>query len=272
MFRQHRAQDRLSTPVVGEANLNRASPSIIAEVGLARSQAFATHCWDIPARRRSDATLIVYSQAFSSMRASPRLGCAMGVPRDLALNAPLTRVHPAPPSIEGGSVPGHQSSTSGASVTNASCQYPLCGRLAVLDMGGVRGPRRDAAAPLTHSGDCAAYRTFQNRRYNMAVGARHCLRRWDASEWRRVTPVGLLHEMPALCALPVCVTMLCDTYCTMGCHVITAVLGVVLLTRLPVPAECRPSPLPSSDPWAIVSVIVRRVRRLYVPSLVYSHY
>jgi hypothetical protein len=155
------------------------------------------------------------------MRPSLCLGCAVGVPRYPTLDAPVTHGHtPTPPSIGCGSVPGHQSTTSGASVTNTSCQYPVCGPLAVLDIGAViagrpsdRGPRSDAsaAAPLTHSGHCAALRcrTLQIHRHSL-VGARHC---GDARKWHCVMPVALLHEDAS---------MLCSGY----------VAALMLVTRL----------------------------------------
>jgi hypothetical protein len=120
------------------------------------------------------------------MRASPRLGCAMDVPRDPALgDAPVTHGRTAPSaSIEGGSVPGHQSTTSGGNVTSTpSCLYlrrALCGPLAVLDIGAVvdgrssdGGPRRAVTtATLKHNGCCAARCTFRIHRYGVAVEIR----------------------------------------------------------------------------------------------------
>jgi hypothetical protein len=130
-------------------------------------------------RYRGDATLIVHSQAFSSMRASrsPHHGCAMGVPRNPAVDAPVTHGHPAPPSIEGGSVPRHQSTSGGSSLTNASCQHPLSGQLALLDIAVIAGRPSDdgprcnvTTAALTHSGHCAAFRTPRIHRYSVPRG------------------------------------------------------------------------------------------------------
>jgi hypothetical protein len=130
------------------------------------------------------------------MRASSHLGCAIGVPCFTALDATCRQWHgrTAPPSIECGSVPGHRASTSGAIVTNASCQYPLCGPLAVLavlDMpvGSViggrptrsdGGPRRtsDAATAcesLTRNGYfAAAYRALHIHRCSLAWRSALC--------------------------------------------------------------------------------------------------
>jgi hypothetical protein len=92
----------------------------------------------------------------------------MGVPRYPALDAPATH--------------GRKSTTSGANVTSTpSCQYPVCGPLAVLDIGAViagrpsdRGPRRDiTTAPLTHSDHCAVCHALRIHRYGVAVSARH---------------------------------------------------------------------------------------------------
>jgi hypothetical protein len=135
---------------------------------------------DTTARHRI-CPLIVHSQTFSSMRASPHHGCVMGVPRDPALDASVAHGRTAPPLIKCGSEPGHRSSTSGSRVTNTSCQHPLRGQLVVLDIGAVttgrpsdRGPRRAVTtATLTHSGHCAACRTFRIHRYGVAVSARH---------------------------------------------------------------------------------------------------
>jgi hypothetical protein len=104
----------------------------------------------------------------------------MGVPRDPALDASATHGRTAPPLIKCGSVPG-RSSTSGSSVTNTSCQYPLRGQLAVPDIRAVttgrptdRGPRRAVTtATLIHSGHCAAFCAFRIHRYGVAVSARH---------------------------------------------------------------------------------------------------
>ena len=173
---QHRAHDRLRAAVPAWA-ANRASPftSIIAAVRLASQRCV------ILLRATVSATLIVHSQTFSSIRASPHHGCAMGVPRYPALDASVLYGRTAPPLIKCGSVPGHRSSTSGSSVTNTSCQYPLRGQLAVLDIGAVttgrpsdRGPRRAVTtATLTHSGHCAAFCAFRIHRYGVAVSARH---------------------------------------------------------------------------------------------------
>jgi hypothetical protein len=173
---QHRAHDGLRAAVPAWA-ANRANPftSIIA-VRLARSQR-----WLILLRTTVAATLIVYSQTFSSIRASPYHGCAMGVPRDPALGASVTHGRTAPPLIKCGSEPGHRSSTSGSSVTNTSYQYPLRGQLAVLDIKAVttgwpsdRGPRRAVTtATLTHSGHRSAFCAFRIHRYGVVVSARH---------------------------------------------------------------------------------------------------
>ncbi len=168
---QHRTHGRPSTAVTA----NRTNPftSIIA-VGLARShRCRVATAVNITACYRSHPTLIVHSQAFSSMRALLRLGCAMGVPRGDPHGCT------APPSIEGRSVAGYQSTTSGASVASTPrCQYPLCGQLAV---GSVvagrtsdRGPRRAVTtATLTLSGHCAACCAFRTHNYGGAVGEWH---------------------------------------------------------------------------------------------------
>jgi hypothetical protein len=135
-------------------------------------------------------TLIVHSQALSSTRASPRLGYAipMGVPGDPTLDASATQCRTAPPLTQCDSVPGHRSSTSGSSATNMSCQYPVCGQLAVLGIGAGQplasdGGRRRAVttATLTRSGHCAACCTFRIHRYGVIVSALHF---GDAREWR----------------------------------------------------------------------------------------
>jgi hypothetical protein len=176
MVHQHRAHDGLRVAVLAWAD-TRANPvTSITEVRLARSQ----RCVIFP-RATVSATLIVHSQTFSSMRASPHHGCAMGVPRDPSLDVFGTHGRTAPPLIKFGSEPGHQSSTSGSSVANTSCQYPLRGQLVVLDMGAVttgrpsdRGPRRAVTtATVTHSGHCAAFCAFRIHRYGVAVSARH---------------------------------------------------------------------------------------------------
>ncbi len=161
-------------------------------------------CCDATVCYHSDSTLIVHSQALSSMRASPRLGCAIYVPRDPALNASVTHGRTAPlASIECCSIPGHQSTASDINVTSTpTCLYPVSGPLAVLDIGAVvpgrrsdRGPRRDATtATLPHSGI---------HRYGVVVGARPC---GDASEWRCVMLVGLrrLARVCERCVLWVC--------------------------------------------------------------------
>jgi hypothetical protein len=176
MVHQHRAHDGLRAAVPAWA-ANRANPftSIIA-VRLARSQRCVMFL-----RATVPATLIVHSQTFSSIRASPHHGCAMGVPRDPALDAPVTHGRTAPPLIKCSSEPGHRSSTRGSSVTNTSCQHPLRGQLVVLDIGAVttgrprdRGPRRAVTtATLTHSGHCAAFCAFRIHRYGVAGSARH---------------------------------------------------------------------------------------------------
>jgi hypothetical protein len=125
--------------------------------------------------------LIVHSQTFSSMRASPHHGCAVGVPRYPALDASVNHGRTAPPLIKCSSVPGHRSSTSGSSVTNTSCQHPLRGQLVMLHIGAVttgrpsdRGPRRAVTtATPTHSGHCAAFCAFRIHRYGVVVSARH---------------------------------------------------------------------------------------------------
>ncbi len=177
---QHRAHDRLHDRLraaVPAWAANRANPlpSSIT-VRLARSQ-----CCDITARHRGYATLIVHSQTFSPMQASPHYGCAMGVPRDPAFDASVAHGRTAPPLIKCSSEPGRRSSTSGSSVTNTRYQYPLRGHLAVLDIGAVttgrpsdRGPRRAVTtATLTHSGHCAAFCAFRIQRYGMVVSARY---------------------------------------------------------------------------------------------------
>jgi hypothetical protein len=176
MVHQHRAHDGLRAAAPAWA-ANRANPftSIIA-VRLARSQRCV-----ILLRATVAATLTMHSQILSSMRASPHHGCAMGVPCDPALDASATHGRTAPPLIKCGSVPGHRSSTSGSSVTNTSCQYPLRGQLAVLDIGAVTtgrpsdgGARRAVTtATLIHSGHCAAFCAFRIHRYGVAVSARH---------------------------------------------------------------------------------------------------
>ncbi len=172
---QHRAYDgRAAVPGLAA---NRANPFMSC------SQPARRDCCDITARSRSHTTLIVYSQTFSSMRASPHHGCAVGVPRDRdpALDASVVYGRTAPPLTKGGSVPGRRSSTSGSSVTNTSCQHPLRGQLAVLDIGAVTtgrpsdcGARRAATtATLTHSGHCAAFCALRIHRYGVVVSARH---------------------------------------------------------------------------------------------------
>ncbi len=153
-----------------------------------------THYCDITAPYRGDAALFVYrySQAFSSMRASLRLGCAIGVPRDPALDAPVAHGRTAPPLIECGGVSGHRSAASSASVTNMSCQYPVCAPLAVLNIAAVIrgrpsdcGPRRDAAtATVTHSGYYAACCALQIHRLAWRSAHGTVRLRGDASEWR----------------------------------------------------------------------------------------
>ncbi len=142
----------------------------------------------------------MHPQTLSSMRPSPRPhhGCAMGVQRDPALNAYYGQTAPLAPLIMCGSVPGHRSRTSGsrASVTNSSCQYPLCaGQLALLDIGAVvrvagrpsdGDSRREVmTTTLTRRGHCAACRTHRVHRYGVAVSV-HV---GDASEWRCVMPL-----------------------------------------------------------------------------------
>jgi hypothetical protein len=176
MVHKTRAHGGLRAAVPGWA-ANRANPftSIIA-VCLARSQRCV-----ILLRATVAATLIVHSQTFSSMRASLHHGCAMGVPRDPALDASVVYGRTAPPLFKGGSVPGHRSSTSDSSAINTSCQCPLRGQLVVLDIGAVttgrpsdRGPRRAVTtATLTHSGHCAAFCAFRIHRYGVAGSARH---------------------------------------------------------------------------------------------------
>jgi hypothetical protein len=170
MAHQHCAHDRLGAAVPAWA-ANRANPfSSIIAVRLAGSQRYV-----ILLRATVGATLIVRSQTFSSMRASPHHGCAMGEPRDPALDASVAQGRTVPPLIKCSSVPGHRSSTSGSSVTNTSCQYPLRSQLAVLDIGAVttgrpsdRGPRRAATtATLTHSGHYAPFCAFRIHRYGV---------------------------------------------------------------------------------------------------------
>jgi hypothetical protein len=171
---QHRAHDGRAAPGLA-ANRTNPFASIIA-VRLARSQRCV-----ILLRATVSATLTMRSQTFSSMRASSHYGCAMGVPRDPALDASVTHGRTAPPLIKCSSEPGHQSSTSGSSVTDTSCQYPLRGQLVVLDIGAVttgrpsdRGPRRAVpTATRTHSGHCAAFCAFRIHRYGEVVSARH---------------------------------------------------------------------------------------------------
>ncbi len=154
----------------------RATPVLLLGVRLARSHRCVTLL-----RATVSATLTMHSQTFSSMRASPHHGCAMGVPCDPALNASVPHGRTAPPMIKCSRVPGHRSSTSGSSVTNTSCQYALRGQLIVLDIGAVatgrlrdRGPRRAVTtATLTHSGHCSAFCTFRIHRYGVAASARH---------------------------------------------------------------------------------------------------
>ncbi len=186
MAHKHRTYDRLRAAVPGWA-ANRASlfTSIIAVRLARRSQRCRVATAVILLHTTVTATLIVHSQTFSSMRASPRFGCAMGVPRDPALDASVAHGRTAPPLIECGSEPGHRSSTSGSSVANTSCHYPLCRPLALLDVGAGtagrpndRGPRRDATtATQTHSGHCAVCRALRihTGRYGVAVGE---------SQWR----------------------------------------------------------------------------------------
>jgi hypothetical protein len=108
----------------------------------------------------------------------------MGVPRDPALDAFVTHGRTAPPLIKCNSEPGHRSTTSGSSVTNTSCQYPLRGLrgpLVVLDIGAKttgrpshRGPRRPVTTTtLAHRGHSAAFCAFRIHRYGVAVSARH---------------------------------------------------------------------------------------------------
>jgi hypothetical protein len=173
---QHCTDDRLRAAVPAwAANRAHTFSSVIA-VRLACSQ----RCVML-LRTTVAATLIVHSQTFSSRRASPHHGCAMGVPHDPALDASVAQGRTVPPLIKCSSVPGHRSSTSGSSVTNTSCQYPLCGQLVVLDIGAVttgrpsdRGPRRAVTtATLIHSGHCAAFCAFPTHRYDAVVSARH---------------------------------------------------------------------------------------------------
>jgi hypothetical protein len=193
---------------------------------LSRRGCCATACY------HSDPTLIVHSQALSSMRASPHLGCAIRAPRDRAApHASVAHVHPTPPSIEcrHSMSGGRQSTTSGSSVSNTSCQYPSCGSLAVFDIGTVitgrpsdGGPRRDVttATTLTHSGHGAACCALRIHRYSVAVSARHF---GDASEWRCVMLVGLRPDDVRV-ACSECVALLCDTHCTTGRRLMAAVL------------------------------------------------
>ncbi len=134
-------------------------------------------------RATVSATLTMHSQIFSSMQASLHHGCAMGVPRDPALDASATHDRTAPPLIKCGSVPGHRSSTSSSSVTNTNCQYHLRGQVVALDIGAVTtgrpsdgGPRRavTTATPTRRdSGHCAAFCAFRIHRYGVAGSARH---------------------------------------------------------------------------------------------------
>jgi hypothetical protein len=126
----------------------------------------------------------------------------MGVPARYLADAPVTHRRTAPPSREGGSVPGHQSTTSGANATSMpSCLHPVCGPLAVLDIGAViawrpsdGGPRRAVTtATLTHSVQLerAACGTFRRiHRYVLTVSARHFI---DASCVMRL--VGALRAL-----------------------------------------------------------------------------
>jgi hypothetical protein len=145
----------------------------------------------------------------------------MGVPARYPADAPVTHRRTALPSTEGGSVPGHQSTTSGANATSTpSCLHPVCGPLAVLDIGAFiawrpsdGGPRRTVTtATLTHSVhlECAACGTFRIHRYVLTVSARYFI---DASCVMRL--VGLQREYVSV-ACSGCVAMLCDTHCTTG--------------------------------------------------------
>jgi hypothetical protein len=183
------------------------------------------------------------------MRASPRAGCAAGVPCDRALDAPVTHGRTAPSAfIEGRSVAGRQAATSGARATYTSCQYPVRGPLAVLDSGAVitrrpsdGGPRRDVTTiTLTHSSHCAAYCAFRIHRYGVVVSAWHVI---DASVWCCVGYglVGVLREDVGV-VYAGCAAMLCDTpsHCTMGRHAMTVVVMPVTrcLPSLPVALNC----------------------------------
>jgi hypothetical protein len=132
-------------------------------------------------------------------RALQWLGCGMGA---VSCDASYQRI--AQPSIErGGLSTCHSAASSSASVTNRSCECPVCGPLTLHDVGPIvplrpsdprRGPLpRDAAtASLTHSGyaapSCLALRI---RRYCIA-GGRRCTALCDVVAPTRVT----------LCAVP----------------------------------------------------------------------
>jgi hypothetical protein len=121
------------------------------------------------------------------------------VPRDPAFDASVTHGHhAAPPSIGCGGVSGHDSAAgTSVSVTNTSCQYPVCGPLAVLDIRTVipvrssdPGPGRDATtATPTHSNHWAACHTFRIYRYNANFGASALRARGDASWFREATRI-----------------------------------------------------------------------------------
>jgi hypothetical protein len=176
-------------------------PAVGTETAPTTPSAVATHCCDMPARNRTTLFGHSESQADSSMPASPRLGCAMGVVQLAQLvNIGVGAIGAVRPSD--------------------------------------RGPRRrdrDATWATSqtrrYSGYCAACHALQIHRYIYCIAwrrrrtvERQCVTsdRSAGSEWRCVMSFGSLHEDVSVARFG-CVAMLCNL--TSGCE--------LTVTRLP---------------------------------------